>query len=89
MNKLIQGHDGGHLFAQASILEAQETVNLWYSDKIEVLEWQNALINETHINGLLGRACKFPSFLSITRPQRNRTKRAAISAPVQVLSFYP
>ncbi|KAJ0047141.1 hypothetical protein Pint_04191 [Pistacia integerrima] len=72
---------------KVSVEEARETVDLWYSDRKEVLKWQEARKKEARKDGcvytLLGRARHFPSFKSITRSQRNHIERAAINTPVQ------
>lgn len=68
--------------------EAKNTVNLWYSDRKEVLTWQEKRKAEARekkcVHTLLGRARMFPSQESITGTQRGHIERAAINTPVQV-----
>lgn len=68
--------------------EAEETVDLWYSERKEVLQWQeirkNEARNDGHVHTLLGRARKFPSIKNATYAQRGHIERAAINTPVQV-----
>lgn len=70
---------------KVSLEEAEETVNRWYSDRKEVLKWQELQKKEArekeHVHTLLGRARKFPS--ASTRAQRGHIERAAINTPVQ------
>lgn len=67
--------------------EAQETVDLWYSDRTEVLSWQEARKKEAHKEGcvktLLGRARHFPSLKNASSAHRAHIERAAINTPVQ------
>ncbi|KAL8505596.1 hypothetical protein ACS0TY_016731 [Phlomoides rotata] len=67
--------------------EAQETVNLWYSDRKEVLTWQEKRKKEARLDKrvftLLGRARHFPSLTNASKAHRNHIERAAINTPVQ------
>lgn len=77
------------LCLQVSREEAQETVNLWYSDRKEVLSWQEERKKEAHssrrVHTLLGRARHFPSLKNASSAHRAHIERAAINTPVQVL----
>lgn len=70
--------------------EAEETVDRWYSERKEVLRWQDDRKEEARINGcvhtLLGRARRFPSMGNATPFQKGHIERAAINTPVQVAS---
>ncbi|KAL0406914.1 UNVERIFIED_CONTAM: DNA polymerase I A, chloroplastic/mitochondrial [Sesamum latifolium] len=67
--------------------EAQETVDRWYSDRQEVLSWQEQRKKQAHkyqcVNTLLGRARHFPSLKNASSPHRAHIERAAINTPVQ------
>ncbi|KAL1567030.1 DNA-directed DNA polymerase [Salvia divinorum] len=67
--------------------EAQETVNLWYSDRQEVLHWQTLRKKQAHnyhcVNTLLGRARHFPSLKNASSAHKAHIERAAINTPVQ------
>ncbi|GFP98123.1 DNA polymerase i b chloroplastic/mitochondrial [Phtheirospermum japonicum] len=67
--------------------EAQDTVNLWYSDRQEVLSWQEERKKEARqyqrVYTLLGRARHFPSLKNASSAHRNHIERAAINTPVQ------
>ncbi|CAA0813955.1 DNA polymerase I B- chloroplastic/mitochondrial, partial [Striga hermonthica] len=67
--------------------EAQETVDLWYSDRQEVLKWQEdrkkEARNRNKVFTLLGRARDFPSLKNASSAHRHHIERAAINAPVQ------
>ncbi|KAH6835517.1 polymerase gamma 1 [Perilla frutescens var. hirtella] len=67
--------------------EAQETVNLWYSDRQEVLQWQELRKKQAHnyhcVYTLLGRARHFPSLKNASSAHRAHIERAAINTPVQ------
>lgn len=83
--------DGGdHRYFQVNLKEAEETVKRWYSDRTEVLNWQELRKKEArekgHVHTLLGRARKFPSASSYA--QRGHIERAAINTPVQVREVY-
>lgn len=73
---------------QVSIEEAKATVNLWYSDRPEVLAWQKERKEEAHrtqkVHTLLGRARHLPEVMSTNRLVRSHMERAAINTPVQV-----
>ncbi|PIN15369.1 DNA-directed DNA polymerase [Handroanthus impetiginosus] len=67
--------------------EAQETVNLWYSDRQEVLSWQEERKQEARkyrsVHTLLGRARHFPSLKNASSAHKAHIERAAINTPVQ------
>ncbi|KAL2476265.1 DNA polymerase I B [Abeliophyllum distichum] len=67
--------------------EAQETVDLWYSDREEVLSWQEGCKQQARryrcVYTLLGRARQFPSLKNATSAQKAHVQRAAINTPVQ------
>ncbi|KAL5730852.1 DNA-directed DNA polymerase [Ranunculus cassubicifolius] len=72
---------------KVSVKEAKETVNLWYSDRKEVLIWQEARKREANIDKrvrtLLGRSRHFPSMSGASNAHKNHIERAAINTPVQ------
>ncbi|KAE8654238.1 DNA polymerase I A [Hibiscus syriacus] len=72
---------------KVSVEEAKNTVDLWYRERQEVLEWQKKRKFEAQkfgcVKTLLGRARRFPSFAQCTRAQRGHIERAAINTPVQ------
>lgn len=78
-------------FSQVSVEEARKTVDLWYGDRKEVLDWQEARKEEAlnpkkrYVLTLLGRARRFPLVTRASRAQRGHIARAAINTPVQVL----
>lgn len=80
-----------HLYYQVSVEEAKNTVDLWYSDRKEVLSWQEKRKAEARqkqcVHTLLGRARRFPAQESCTGMQRGHIERAAINTPVQVSDF--
>ncbi|XP_059662506.1 DNA polymerase I A, chloroplastic/mitochondrial-like [Cornus florida] len=67
--------------------EAKQTVDLWYSERQEVLQWQKKRKWEAKyqkcVHTLLGRARRFPSMDNATSSQRGHIERAAINTPVQ------
>ncbi|KAK4420752.1 DNA polymerase I A, chloroplastic/mitochondrial [Sesamum alatum] len=67
--------------------EAQETVNRWYSDRQEVLSWQEERKKQARkiqcVYTLLGRARHFPSLKNASSAHRAHIERAAINTPVQ------
>ncbi|KAL2247607.1 UNVERIFIED_CONTAM: DNA polymerase I A, chloroplastic/mitochondrial [Sesamum indicum] len=67
--------------------EAQETVDRWYSDRQEVLSWQEQRKKEARkyrsVHTLLGRARHFPSLKNASSAHRAHIERAAINTPVQ------
>lgn len=79
-------------FFQVSVDEAKETVDLWYKERREVLNWQEKRKEEARKTGcvhtLLGRARQFPSLAHTSRAHRNHIERAAINTPVQVLLVF-
>jgi DNA polymerase-1 len=72
---------------KVSLDEAKSTVDLWYSDRQEVLAWQQERIKEAtitqRVHTLLGRTRRFPDVKSISRLLRGHIERAAINTPVQ------
>jgi DNA polymerase I-like protein with 3'-5' exonuclease and polymerase domains len=81
-----------HLLSQVSVEEAKETVDLWYSDRKEVLTWQKRRKKEARekqfVRTLLGRARRFPSVANVSTYQKGHIERAAINTPVQVLPVF-
>ncbi|KAL4619143.1 hypothetical protein ACB092_06G058600 [Castanea dentata] len=73
---------------KVSVQEAKKTVDLWYSDRKEVLTWQEERKKEARekncVHTLLGRARQFPSVANATNSQKGHIERAAINTPVQV-----
>lgn len=71
---------------KVSVEEAQQTVDLWYKERQEVLKWQEARKEEARTKGqvftLLGRTRRFPNG-RMSRAQRRHIERAAINTPVQ------
>ncbi|GER56591.1 DNA polymerase [Striga asiatica] len=67
--------------------EAQETVDLWYSDRQEVLKWQEDRKQQARkcklVYTLLGRTRQFPSLKNASSAHRHHIERAAINTPVQ------
>ncbi|XP_019193613.1 PREDICTED: DNA polymerase I B, chloroplastic/mitochondrial-like [Ipomoea nil] len=72
---------------KVSVKEAKETVDRWYSDRKEVLSWQEQRKSEAHQFGcvytLLGRARWFPSLKKASSFLKGHIERAAINTPVQ------
>ncbi|KAK6946876.1 3'-5' exonuclease domain [Dillenia turbinata] len=72
---------------KVSLKEARKTVELWYKERQEVLNWQEERKKEAILEGrvhtLLGRARKFPSTANATAAQKGHIERAAINTPVQ------
>ncbi|KAL3503474.1 hypothetical protein ACH5RR_037923 [Cinchona calisaya] len=72
---------------KVSVEEAKNTVDLWYSDRKEVLNWQEERKAEAResrcVHTLIGRARHFPSQKSATSAQKGHIDRAAINTPVQ------
>lgn len=70
-----------------STKEAQETLDRWFSDRPEVLQWQQKTIAEAHRTGytrtLLGRYRHLPHINSKDITQRAHSERAAINTPLQ------
>lgn len=68
--------------------EAKATVDLWYSDRPEVLAWQKERKQEAHdtlrVHTLLGRPRHLPDINSSNKLLRSHMERAAINTPVQV-----
>ncbi|XP_042394575.1 DNA polymerase I A, chloroplastic-like isoform X3 [Zingiber officinale] len=69
------------------IREAEETINLWYKGREEVLHWQNQqkmeARNNKFVKTLLGRSRHFPSLVNAGNAQRAHIDRMAINTPVQ------
>ncbi|XVF34036.1 hypothetical protein REPUB_Repub18cG0022500 [Reevesia pubescens] len=72
---------------KVSVEEAKSTVDLWYKERQELLEWQKQRKYEAQkhrrVQTLLGRSRRFPSFAHYTRAQKGHIERAAINTPVQ------
>jgi DNA polymerase-1 len=70
-----------------NLAEAEATLELWYSDRPEVREWQQHTIDLAHYNGatrtLLGRYRQLPDIQSTTPGHRAHAERAAINTPIQ------
>ena len=91
---LLPRHDAFHLLSQVSVKEAKQTVNLWYSDRKEVLTWQKKCkqeaLDKRFVCTLLGRARQFPSKANFSAYQKSHIDivGAAINTLVQVLPFF-
>lgn len=76
--------------SQVSVKDAKKTVDLWYNDRKEVLQWQEERKKEAHelhcVHTLLGRARRFPLMAQANTYQKGHIERAAINTPVQVLN---
>ncbi|KAL8144225.1 hypothetical protein V2J09_017257 [Rumex salicifolius] len=72
---------------KVTVKEAQNTVNLWYKERKEVLAWQQERKKEAAakscVHTLLGRQRRFPSMDNASPQQRGHIERAAINTPVQ------
>ncbi|XP_020235315.1 DNA polymerase I A, chloroplastic/mitochondrial [Cajanus cajan] len=72
---------------KVSVKEAKKTVDLWYNDRKEVLQWQEERKKEAHefhcVHTLLGRARRFPLMAQANKYQKGHIERAAINTPVQ------
>jgi DNA polymerase-1 len=72
---------------KVSLDEAKQTLNLWYSDRPEVLAWQQERREEAHqtlrVHTLLGRTRHLPDVNSHNKLMRSHMERAAINTPVQ------
>ncbi|XP_027369033.1 DNA polymerase I A, chloroplastic/mitochondrial-like isoform X2 [Abrus precatorius] len=72
---------------KVSVKEAKKTVDLWYNDRKEVLQWQEERKKEAHalhcVYTLLGRARRFPLMAQANTYQKGHIERAAINTPVQ------
>ena len=70
-----------------STKEAQETVDLWYSDRPEVREWQavqhKKAAEKGKVNTLLGRHRNLPEASSSDEMRRGHALRASINTPIQ------
>ena len=66
--------------------EAQETLDAWYADRIEVREWQENTKNEAkkrqHVRTIMGRYRKLPD-ASLPGYRSGHALRAAINSPIQ------
>lgn len=83
---------GSHMFfSQVSVKEAKKTVDLWYNDRKEVLQWQEERKKEARefhcVHTLLGRARRFPLMAQANTYQQGHIERAAINTPVQVINL--
>ncbi|KAM3390870.1 hypothetical protein ACQJBY_012474 [Aegilops geniculata] len=67
--------------------EADDTLDLWYSDRKEVKSWQREqkelAYEKSEVYTLLGRSRRFPNIASVSSKQWKHIERAAINAPVQ------
>ncbi|VAH38191.1 unnamed protein product [Triticum turgidum subsp. durum] len=67
--------------------EAEDTLDLWYSDRKEVKSWQreqkDLAYEKSEVYTLLGRSRRFPNIASVSSKQWKHIERAAINAPVQ------
>uniref|UniRef100_A0ACD5UFH0 Uncharacterized protein n=1 Tax=Avena sativa TaxID=4498 RepID=A0ACD5UFH0_AVESA len=72
---------------KVKLREAEDTLNLWYSDRQEVLAWQTKQKELAHekseVYTLLGRSRRFPNTAYLASNQKKHIERAAINAPVQ------
>ncbi|OIW16338.1 hypothetical protein TanjilG_19054 [Lupinus angustifolius] len=72
---------------KVSVKEAKNTVDLWYNDRKEVLQWQYERKKEARqfhcVYTLLGRARRFPMMDEASTYQKGHIERAAINTPVQ------
>ncbi|KAL9316627.1 hypothetical protein ACSQ67_017628 [Phaseolus vulgaris] len=77
---------------KVSVKDAKKTVDLWYNDRKEVLQWQEERKKEAHefhcVHTLLGRARRFPLMAQANKYQKGHIERAAINTPVQVLNSF-
>ncbi|KAG4964397.1 hypothetical protein JHK85_039372 [Glycine max] len=73
---------------KVSVKEAKKTVDLWYNDRKEVLQWQEERKKEARVlhcvYTLLGRARRFPLMAQANTYQKGHIERAAINTPVQM-----
>lgn len=85
---MVLDNHQSYIHKQVSVKEAKETVDRWYSDRKEVLSWQEQRKSEAHQFGcvytLLGRARWFPSLKKASSFLKGHIERAAINTPVQV-----
>ncbi|XP_058726746.1 DNA polymerase I A, chloroplastic/mitochondrial-like [Vicia villosa] len=72
---------------RVSVKEAKKTVDLWYNDRKEVLQWQEERKQEARkfhcVYTLLGRARKFSLMAQANTYLKSHIERAAINTPVQ------
>ncbi|KAI3975981.1 hypothetical protein MKX01_016664 [Papaver californicum] len=72
---------------KATVREASEIVNLWYTQRQRVSAWQDECKKEVRTKGcvktLLGLARRFPSVASADIGAKRHIERAAINTPVQ------
>ena len=70
-----------------STKEAEDTVNLWYSDRPEVRSWQDVQHKNASVKGkvstLLGRHRNLPDASSKDEGRRQHALRASINTPIQ------
>jgi DNA polymerase I-like protein with 3'-5' exonuclease and polymerase domains len=91
---LLPRHDAFHLLSQVSVKEAKQTVNLWYSDRKEVLTLQKKCkqeaLDKRFVCTLLGRPRQFPSKANFAAYQKGHIDIVgdAINTLLQVLPFF-
>ena len=70
-----------------STKEAEDTVNLWYSDRPEVRSWQEVqhknAASKGKVSTLLGRHRNLPDASSKDEGRRQHALRASINTPIQ------
>ncbi|KAK3279840.1 hypothetical protein CYMTET_12292 [Cymbomonas tetramitiformis] len=70
-----------------TLKEAQATVDLWYSDRPEVEEWQKNTKafarQEGYVTTLLGRRRHLPDAVNGSNAAKGHAERAAINTPIQ------
>jgi DNA polymerase-1 len=70
-----------------SLDEAKETLEKWYSDRPEVRQWQEQVLDIARRTGstrtLMGRYRDLPEINSVNRGLRGHAQRAAINTPIQ------
>lgn len=70
-----------------SLDEAKETLEKWYSDRPEVRQWQEQVLDIARSTGatrtLMGRYRDLPEITSPNRGLRGHAERAAINTPIQ------
>ena len=72
-----------------TVHEARAMVDAWYSDRPEVLRWQEQTIASAHETGatrtLMGRYRGLPDINARNGAARSHSERAAINTPIQVV----
>jgi DNA polymerase-1 len=70
-----------------SVKEAKETINAWYADRPEVLEWQRQMVSEAHETGttrtLMGRYRPVHALTHKLPAVRGHAERIAFHTPIQ------